>query len=53
MKTLTLAILSAALLSSAAPAFAAQSPYGNAIRDQALAGQITPNGVWDSFVDSK
>jgi hypothetical protein len=47
MKLVSLTILSAILLSTAVPAFAGQSQYGNALRERALAGQITPNGVWD------
>jgi hypothetical protein len=41
----TLVIAAAAL---GAPAFANPSSYGNALREAAAAGQITPHGVWDS-----
>ena len=41
------ALLTAAVLASGAPAFAAPSDYGNALRAAAQAGHITPHGVWD------
>ncbi len=42
------ALLTAAVLSASAPAFAGPSEYGNALREAAASGNITPHGVWDS-----
>ena len=43
-----LSTLVTALVALSAPAFANPSSYGDALREAAAAGQITPHGVWDS-----
>lgn len=40
--------LVASVLSLSIPAFANAASYGNALRDAADAGQLTPGGVGDS-----
>lgn len=42
------ALFAATVLASGSPAFADPSGYGNALREAAASGQITPHGVWDS-----
>jgi hypothetical protein len=45
MTRLILSTIVLATIALGAPAFA--DPYGNALREAANAGQITPHGVWD------
>lgn len=40
-------IAAVAALSLSAPAFASPAGHGNALSDDAAAGQLTPHGVWD------
>jgi hypothetical protein len=41
-------LVSSVLIGSAVPALANPTQYGDALKQAAIAGQLTPRGVWDA-----
>lgn len=48
MNRFALLLVSSALIGSAVPALANPINYGNALKQAAEAGQLTPRGIWDA-----
>lgn len=48
MTRFALLLVSAVLIGNAGAALASPTHYGNALKQAASAGQLTPRGVWDA-----